>query len=137
MARVVRIREGHAGRTPKWECDLIDGNDSRSVLLCDAWGGHIAYAKARLQDGKVYKFTNYIIWNKGRAMAFGNDTIKLTVSAKTGIEHVQDDSPSISLRLPLGNIEGILDMKASRVVCLVLAVDTPSESKDVQVKKRK
>ena len=53
IVRVLRVREGMASRSPKWECGLIDDNSSQSVLLADAWGGSIGYAKAHLQEGKV------------------------------------------------------------------------------------
>ena len=36
IVRVLHPRDGMAGPTVKWECYLIDGSDSRSVLLADA-----------------------------------------------------------------------------------------------------
>ncbi len=135
IVRVLRVREGMAGKTPKWECDFIDDNSSQSVLLADAWGEHIGYAKAHLQEGKVYKITNYLITPQGKALTFGNNTIKLALTSKTGIDHVPEEHPSIPLRLPLSDLVGIFDLKATRVVSLVLAVASPAASKDVQLRK--
>ena len=71
IVRVLRVREGMAGRTPKWECDLIDDNSSQSVLLADLWAGNIEHAKAHLQEGKVYKITNYLITHQGKSLTSG------------------------------------------------------------------
>ena len=65
IVRVLRPRDGMAGSTVKWECYLIDGSDSRSVLLADAWGRNIAKAKEGLKEGQVYKISNYVIADKG------------------------------------------------------------------------
>ena len=120
---------------PKWECDLIDDNSSQSVLLADAWGGSIQCAKAHLQEGNVYKITNYVITHQGKALTFGNNTIKLNISPKIGIDHVAEEHPNIPLRFPLEDLAGIFDLKAVRVVSLVLAVATPAASKNVQMRR--
>ena len=61
IVRVLRPRGGMVGSTVKWECYLIDGSDSRSVLLADAWGRNIAKAKESLKEGQVYNISNYVI----------------------------------------------------------------------------
>ena len=83
IARVIRCRDGKAGKAQKWECDLIDDNSSESVLLLDAWGANIARAKAVLQEGTVVKITDFVISNQGKATTFGNNNIKLSFNSKT------------------------------------------------------
>ena len=112
IVRVLRVREGMAGRTPKWECDLIDDNSSQSVLLADAWGENIGYAKRHLEEGKVCKITNYLITHQGKSFTFGNNRIKLALNTKTGIDQVPEEPPNIPLSLPLEDLAGIINVKA-------------------------
>ena len=93
IVRVLRPRDGMAGSTVKLECYLIDGSDSRSVLLADARGRNIAKAKEGLKEGQVYKISNYVIADNGKAIPLGNNLIKLTLSAKVAIEHVPGEHP--------------------------------------------
>ena len=86
IVRVLHVRDGKAGKTPKWECDLIDDHSAQSVLLAEAWGSTITRAKAELKEGQVYKITNYVIASAGKAITFGNNTIKLGINPKMGIE---------------------------------------------------
>ena len=135
MVRVLRPRDGMAGSTPKWECDLIDGPDTRSVLLADAWGAqNIAKAKEILKEGQVYKISNYVIVDKGKAITFGNNLFKLAVNAKVTIENVPGEHPAIPLELPLEDLESVINLKAARVVSLNLAVASPAEKKSVATK---
>ena len=79
IVRALRVRESLAGKTPKWECDLIDDANPESVLLADAWGKNISLAKAKFQENKVYRITQYTVLHKGRSIPFGNNTIKITI----------------------------------------------------------
>ena len=133
--RVLRVREGMAGKTCKWECDRIDDTSSQSVLLADAWGGHNGYAKTHLHEGKVYRITNYLITHQGKALTFGNNTIKLALNSKTVIEDVPEEHPNVPLCLPVEDLAGIFDLKATRVVSLVLAIASPAASKEVQLRR--
>ena len=135
IVRVLRVREGMAGKTCTWECDLIDYDSSQSVLLADAWGGCIEYAQTHLHKGKLYIITNYLITHQGKALTFGNNTIKLAVNSKTVIEDVPQEHPNIPLCLPLEDLAGIFDLKATRVVSLVLAIASPAASKEVQLRR--
>ena len=135
IVRVLRIRQTMAGKTPKWECDLIDDDSACSVLLMDAWGGNISRAKNELEEGNVYKITNYTITSVGKAIPFGNNTIKSTINPKVGIEHLQGDHPDIPLHLPLADLAGVFDLRAPRVLSLVLAIDTPAIKKSVEIKR--
>ena len=135
IVRVLRPRFGMAGQTQKWECDLIDGNNTRSVLLADAWGKNIDKAKEILKEGQVYKISNYVIADKGKATPFGNNLLKLPVNAKVSFENVTGEHPEIPLELPLEDLENVINLKAARVVSLNLAVATPAEQKSVEIKR--
>ena len=74
-ARVLGGRDGMAGKTPKWECFLIDGSSSVDVLLVEAWGPNIIKAKEALKDNETYEIESYVIHHKGKSMPFGNNTI--------------------------------------------------------------
>ena len=40
IVRVLHVRDGKAGKTLKWECDLIGDHSTQSVLLVDALHHH-------------------------------------------------------------------------------------------------
>ena len=135
IARVLRPRDGLAGVTPKWECDLIDDDDTNSVFLAEAWGAkNIAKAKANLKEGVVYEISDYVIVDKGKSITFGNNLLKLAVSAKVGIEAKTGEHTEIPLELPLEDLANVFNLPASRVVSLNLAVVAAAEKKTVQMK---
>ena len=100
IARVMGCHDGKAGKAMKWECDFIDHNSSQSVLLVDAWASNIPRAKSLLQEGNVYKITDYIISNPGKATTFGNNTIKLTIRSESMVEAAGDDYPATPNNIP-------------------------------------
>ena len=83
----------------------------------------------------MYKITTYLITHQGKSLTFGNNTIKLVVITKTGIDRMAEDHPNIPNDLPLEDLAGIFDLKATRMASLVLAVHSPGTSKEVQLRK--
>ena len=135
IVRVIRVREGQAGKTAKWECDLIDADRPESVLLVDAWGKNIALAKAKFTENKVYKIKSYAVINKGKSIPFGNNTIKITITPEIVIEAVGGDHPLIPSDLPTENLADVVELKAPRVTSLILAVETSGMKKEITIKR--
>ena len=135
IVRAIRVREGLAGKTPKWECDLIDDAKPESVLLADAWGRNISLAKAKFQENKVYRITQYTVLHKGRSIPFGNNTIKITIKPEIMVEDITADHPEIPSNLPTENLADVIELKASRITSVIVAVAIPGVKKEITVKK--
>ena len=134
IVRAIRPRDGMAGSKAKWETLLIDDNRAESVLLADAWGNSISHAKSKLKAGKVYRITNYIVQDKMKALPFGNNTIKITLTPAVLIQEGEDDG-TLPHDLPAESLPDVVEALVPRITTLILAIDSPSEKKEITVRK--
>ena len=76
-----------------------------------------------------------MISDKGKATPFGNNIVKLTINPKVVIKCLPENHPEIPSQLPLDDLGGVLDLKATRIVSLNLAIVAPADKKAVETKR--
>ena len=99
---------------------------------------NIKYMKGKLENGKLYKITDFTVVSKGKSTPFGNNKLKITITPKTTIEPVEKqkkDFPNIPKQLPLEELRNVIDLGQTRVCSFVLAVNKPGIAQEYVVKR--